>query len=67
MGYRWKKAVANGLMIFLGVVIAKTGVGDVPWNWAFWKHVLAIAGSTTFFAELRYIYKALSDFANGGT
>jgi hypothetical protein len=67
MGYRWKKAVANAVAIFLGVVIAKIGVGDVPWTWFFWKHVLANAGSVTFFAELRYIYKALADFANGGT
>ena len=60
MKYNWKKALANALMIFIGIIIAKIGTdSNIHWTWLFWKPILSTAGSVTFFAELRYIYKFL--------
>lgn len=61
MTYRWKKAAANTAMIFLGVIISKTGaLTDIPWSWHFWKPVLLTASSVTLFGEIRYVYAWLS-------
>lgn len=66
MSYKWKKAIANAAAIWVGVLIAKMGMNpeQIHWTWAFWKPVIALACSTTFFAEIRYIYSWLEDIAN---
>lgn len=65
--YRWKKAVANIAMIWIGVIVAHTGLepSSVPWQWAFWKPVLTLACTTTLFGELRYIYAWLLRITEG--
>lgn len=65
MTYNWRKAAATGASIFLGIILANIGSGELPATWAFWKHTLWLAASTTLLAEARYIYAWLVAFGNG--
>lgn len=68
MSYNWKKAIANAALIFLGVVISKIGTdANIQWTWVYWHPILSTAGTVTFFAELRYIVKFLSNYGDNGS
>lgn len=66
MTYNWKKAIANVGLIFIGVMVSKIGTdANIQWTWVYWHPILSTAGSVTFFAELRYLVKFLSNYGNG--
>ena len=67
MRYQWRKAIANAALVFLGCFLSKLPAGEViSFSWPELKHAIIVCSWITFFAELRYIYDAISKWAEGG-